>query len=122
MRSRRGAARFPPTRPTSWRLYLDYQWPARVYQETRTRLEEIDQGFLEIGIRIRDYGYVYFRTMPENCWPPNSPKSFRRLVTSGPPVKIQARSLRSGESIRSDRSVFASDVVYLSSTRAMRFE
>lgn len=61
MRSRRGAARFPPTRPTSWRLYLDYQWPARVYQETRTRLEEIDQGFLEIGIRIRDYGYVYFR-------------------------------------------------------------
>lgn len=22
----RGAARFPPTRPTWWRLYLDYQW------------------------------------------------------------------------------------------------
>lgn len=37
-------------------------------------------------------------------------------------MKIQARSRRSGELIRSDRSVFAFHVVYLSSTRAMRTE
>ena len=47
MRSRRGAARFPPARPTSFAFIFRLSMAGRaVYQETRERSEEFDQGFL----------------------------------------------------------------------------